>query len=145
MKLSSGKLQFWKWKIPLLVMEHFLHRAGIFLHSSMLWKCLPAPSGQGGGILRKVLLLLQCTVCVFRLMREGEEWSQIRRKGEKRGPSPIYFLDVLLPFILNFFVVVTIFCMAGPTRRPLIWWSSRIILWWPGVTDHLASSGWCTC
>jgi hypothetical protein len=35
MKLSSGKLQFWKWKSPLLVRENLVPRPSCILQSSM--------------------------------------------------------------------------------------------------------------
>jgi hypothetical protein len=79
MDLSSGKLQFWEWKSPLLVPEHFVPRpcrktfpeniSGMDERKIPAWardKMFPFPDRsvrrqpvRGGGILRKVLL--QCT------------------------------------------------------------------------------------
>jgi hypothetical protein len=81
MDLSSGKLQFWEWKSPLLVPEHFVPRpcrktfseniSGMDERKIPTWardKMFPSPdrsvrrhSVRGGGILRKGLL--QCTEC----------------------------------------------------------------------------------
>jgi hypothetical protein len=76
MDLSSGKLQFWEWKSPLLVPEHFVPRpcrktfpkniSGMDERKIPTWardKMFPSPdrsvrrhSVRGGGILRKGFL-----------------------------------------------------------------------------------------